>query len=149
MKSSLLRPLAALAVAGLVCGLWPGEARATTATIQRSIENLTLFPFDVILSPVVAGQTLYTNLRDIEDSTAVRIAYPVPGYIWLTAVQIGAGVLRGVTGAFELIPGLILIPLDADLDPLYDPADENSAMVDYELPFYHVRFGINYTTAGY
>jgi hypothetical protein len=134
---------------GLVCSLSPGQAHATSATIKRSIENITLFPFDVVMSPVVAGQTLYTNLNDIEDSTAVRIAYPVPGFIWLTAVQIGAGVLRGVTGVFEFLPGLILIPLEADLDPLFDPADENEALIDYELPFYHLRFGINYTTAGY
>jgi hypothetical protein len=149
VKSLLLRPLAGLAIVGLVCSLSPGQADATSATIKRSIENITLFPFDVVMSPVVAGQTLYTNLNDIEDSTAVRIAYPVPGFIWLTAVQIGAGVLRGVTGVFEFLPGLILIPLEADLDPLFDPADENEALIDYELPFYHLRFGINYTTAGY
>jgi hypothetical protein len=146
---SLLRPLAGLAIAGLVCSLSPVQAHATSATLKRSIENITLFPFDVAMSPIVAGQTLYTNLRDIEDSTAVRIAYPLPGYVWLTAVQIGAGVLRGVTGVFELIPGLILLPLDADMAPLFDPADENEALVDYELPFYHLRFGINYTTAAF
>jgi hypothetical protein len=98
--------LAGLAIAGLVCSLSPVQAHATSATLQRSIENITLFPFDVAMSPIVAGQTLYTNLNDIEDSTAVRIAYPLPGFVWLTAVQIGAGVLRGVTGVFELIPGL-------------------------------------------
>jgi hypothetical protein len=144
--------LAGFALAGLVCSLSLVQAHATSATLKRSIENMTLFPFDVLMSPVVAGQTLYTNytnLRDIEDSTAVRIAYPIPGYVWLTAVQIGAGVLRGVTGVFEFIPGLILLPLDADMAPLFDPADENEALVDYELPFYHMRFGINYTTAGY
>lgn len=147
--SSVLRPLTGLVVAGLLCSLSPGQAHATTDTLKRSVENITLFPLDVAMSPIVAGQTLYTNLRDIEDSTAVRIAYPLPGMVWLTAVQIGAGVLRGVTGVFELLPGLILLPLDADLDPLFDPADENEALIDYELPFYHVRFGINYTTAGF
>jgi hypothetical protein len=122
---SLLRPLAGLAIAGLVCSLSPVQAHATSATLQRSIENITLFPFDVAMSPIVAGQTIYTNLNDIEDSTAVRIA------------------------VFELIPGLILLPLDADMAPLFDPADENEALIDYELPFYHLRFGINYTTAGF
>ncbi len=146
---SLLRPLTGLAMAGLVCSLSPVQAHATSATIKRSIENITLFPLDVAMSPIVAGQTLYTNLRDIDDSTAVRIAYPLPGYVWLTAVQLGAGVLRGVTGVIEFLPGLILLPLDADLTPLFDPAAENDALVDYELPFYHLRFGINYTTVGY
>ncbi|MEN8185431.1 MAG: hypothetical protein ABFS46_23180, partial [Myxococcota bacterium] len=128
----------------------PGPAQADASTLKRSMENLTLFPFDVLMSPVVAGKTLVTNLRDIDDSPAVKIAYPIPGYIWLTGVQIGAGVLRGVTGAFELLPGLILLPFDASMDPLFDPADENEAIVDWDgIPFYHVRFGIDYTTAAY
>ena len=146
---SPLRPLAALAALALVALLPPAEAQAGAQTLKRSIENITQCPLDLALSPVVAGQTLYTNMRDIDDSTAVRIAYPVPGYVWLTSVQIGAAVLRGVTGVFEFIPGLILLPFDTELDPLFDPAQENQALVDTETPVFHFRFGINYTTAGY
>ena len=136
----------ACAVAGLV-GFAPA-ASATTATLKRSIENLTQWPLDLALSPVVAGKTNYENLNSVDDSTAVRIVYPIPGYIWTTSVQVGAAVLRGVTGVFELLPGLILLPLDADMDPLFDPAAENTGLVDFDSSVYHVKFGINYTAGG-
>jgi hypothetical protein len=142
----LARPVTLVALA-LALGLAAPSAQATPATIKRSMENMTLAPLDIALSPVVAGKTIYQNLQDIEDSRAVRIAYPVPGFVWLTTVQIGAGVLRAVTGVFEFIPGLILIPFDTDLDPLFDPATENEALVDVETPVYDLRFGINYTSA--
>ncbi len=126
----------------------PSGASATPATLKRSVENLTLWPLDLALSPVVAGKTIYNNLNSIEDSTGVRIAYPIPGFVWVTSVQIGAAVLRGVTGVFEFIPGLLLLPFDADLDPLFDPAAENEALVDFDNPVYHVKFGTDYTSGG-
>lgn len=143
------RPWIALAAALLLLGLATTPAHASPATLKRSIENLVLSPFDILMSPIVAGKTVYNNLRDIDDSTAVRIVYPLPGWAWVTMVQAGAGALRCVTGALELVPGIVLLPFDADLQPLFDPADENEALVDYELPFFHVRFGIDYTTAAY
>lgn len=146
------RLVARLALVGAVFALVfmiSSPVSASPETLKRSIENLTLFPLDIALSPVVAGKTVYQNMRDIDDSTAVRIAYPVPGFLWVTFVQSFSSVLRGVTGAFELLPGIGLLPFDADLEPLFDPADENEALVDYETPVYNVRFGVNYTTAGY
>jgi hypothetical protein len=136
----------ALAVLALLA--LPTAAPATPATFKRSIENLTQWPLDLALSPVVAGNTIYNNLNSIDDSTGVRIAYPIPGFVWTTSVQMGAAVLRGVTGVFELVPGLILLPLDADMDPLFDPAVENPALVDYDNPVYHVKFGTDYTSGG-
>jgi len=122
---------------------------ASPQTLKRSIENLTLWPLDLALSPVVAGKTVYQNLQDIDDSDAVRVAYPIPGFVWVTFVQAGSAVLRGVTGAFELLPGLGLLFFDADLDPLFDPADENEALVNLETPVYNLKFGISYTSSGY
>jgi hypothetical protein len=136
-----------LALAAAVA-LVPAAASATPATFKRSMENLTQWPLDLALSPVVAGNTIYNNLNSIDDSTGVRIAYPIPGFIWTTSVQAGAAVLRGVTGVFELVPGLILLPLDGDMDPLFDPAVENPALVDFDNPIYHVKFGTDYTSGG-
>ena len=143
----LSRTTTALGVAAAVA-FAPVAASATPATFKRSIENLTQWPLDLALSPVVAGKTIYTNLQDVNDSTGVRIAYPIPGFVWTTSVQVGAAVLRGVTGVFEFLPGLILLPLDADMDPLFDPAVESSALVDYDNPVYHVKFGTDYTSGG-
>lgn len=126
-----------------------GPVLASPETLKRSIGNLTQFPLDLALSPVVAGKTVYQNLRDIDDSMAVKIFYPVPGFVFVTFVQAGAAVLRGVTGVFEFFPGLGLLPFEADLDPLFDPADENEALVDYETPVFNFKFGVSYTSSGY
>jgi hypothetical protein len=122
---------------------------ASPETLKRSVENLTQWPLDLALSPVVAGKTVVQGLQDIDDSTAVKIAYPVPGFVWVTFVQAGTAVLRGLTGVFEFLPGLGLLPFEADLDPLFDPAYDNEALVDFETPVYHIKFGISYTSAGY
>ncbi len=146
------RLAARLALVGAVFALVfmiASPVSASPETLKRSVENLTLWPFDLALSPVVAGQTVYQNIRDIDDSTGVRVAYAVPGFVWVTFVQMGAAVIRGVTGAFEFLPGLGLLFFDADLDPLFDPADENEALVDLETPVYNVRFGMSYTSSGY
>jgi len=151
--SPVLRRLAArLALVGAVFALVfmvSSPVTASPETLKRSVENLTLWPLDLALSPVVAGKTVVQNLQDIDDSTAVRIAYTVPGFVWVTFVQAGTAVLRGVTGVLEFLPGLGLVFFETDLDPIFDAADENEALVDFETPVYHLKFGISYTSAGY
>lgn len=124
-------------------------AGATPATLKRSIENMTQWPLDAALSPYVAGNSIYQNMQSETDTTAVKIAYPVPGYAWNLMVQLGASVLRGVSGVIELVPGLILLPLDAEFDPLFDPVEDNPAVVEFDNPVYRLRFGVTYTTGGY
>ncbi len=155
------RLAAALAVASLLA--WaPAAAQASPETLQRSIGNMIQTPLDIALAPIVAGRTLINNLRDIDDTTAVKVAYAVPGYFWLAGVQIGGAALRGVAGLLELVPGLILLPLATDLDALYDPADRGAAMFEMENPLaendiarwiplitWNVRFGVTYTSAEY
>jgi hypothetical protein len=151
--SPALRRLAArLALVGAVFALVfmvSSPVTASPETLKRSVENLTQWPLDLALSPVVAGKTVYQNLRDIDDSTAVRIVYPVPGFVWVTFVQAGTAVLRGVTGVLEFLPGLGLVFFETDLDPIFDAADENEALVDFETVVHHFKFGISYTSAGY
>ncbi len=138
-----------LAAAFLVAGLLAlpvAPAGASPKTLKRSMENLTMWPLDVASSPVVAGYSIYKNMRDIGDSTAVRIFYPLPGFAWNTMVQVGAGVLRGVTGAIEFVPGVVLLPFDADMDPLFDPSLDNEALVNWENGIFDVKFAVDYTT---
>jgi hypothetical protein len=143
---TLRRLASVIAVASmLVLGL-AAPAAASPQTIKRSVQNLTQWPLDVVLSPVVAARDIFVNMREIEDSLAVKIFYPVPGWAWNTMVQGGAGVLRGVTGAIEVVPGVLLLPFpNADLDPLFDPAEENEGLVRWENGYYDVNFGISYT----
>jgi hypothetical protein len=146
---SILRRALAVGAASALLALAAVPAAATPSTLKRSVENLTQWPLDIAMSPYVAGQTIYQNMQSEGDTTAVRIVYPVPGYAWNLMVQIGASVLRGVTGAIEFLPGLILLPLDAELDPLFDPVVDNPAVVDVPTPVYDLRFGVTYTTGGY
>ena len=122
---------------------------ATPETLKRSVENLTQWPLDLVLSPVVAGKTVYTNLNDIDDSPAVQVAYTVPGFAFVTFVQLGAATLRGLTGALELLPGIGLLFFETDLDPLFDPSVDNEALVDFENPVLNLKFGVSYTSSGY
>jgi len=132
-----------------VAGLLAAPMGATPATLKRSVENLTQWPLDIAAAPVTSGVTIYRNMQNIGDSTAVRIAYPVPGYAWNLFVNMGAGVLRGVAGALELLPGIALAFTDAELTPIFDPAAKNTGLVNFENGIYDVNFGIDYTTPGY
>ena len=160
------RPNTRLAALGaslaLLVTLLPASAQASPETLRRATGNIIQAPLDVFLAPIVAGRTLVGNLRDIDDTTAVRVFYAVPGYLWLTGVQVGAGVLRGVSGALELLPGIFLLPFETDIDPLFDPADRGAALVEWENEFaenpimqwipiatWNVRFGVTYTSADY
>lgn len=130
----------------------PGLAGSDNgSTLIRALTNTIFGPVDIALSPVVAGVSIYQNLKDVDDSLAVKIAYPVPGYFWVTGVQLGAGGLRTVTGlVLELVPGAILafIP-NAEMDPMFDPVDRGSALVDWDNDNFPVKFGINYTTPAF
>ncbi|MCZ6464194.1 MAG: hypothetical protein O7A09_07630, partial [Proteobacteria bacterium] len=75
--------------------------------------------------------------------------YTVPGYLWMLGVQVGASSVRTITGALELIPGIFLLPFEADLDPLYDPVDNSSALVEWENGVIDVKFGIAYQGPSY
>jgi hypothetical protein len=119
-------------------------ASASPETLKRSAGNILFAPLDIVLAPVVAGQIIYTNLREIDDSRWVRIVYPVPGYFWILGVEIGGSILREVAGLIELLPGLGLLFFDADLDPLYHPVELGDALVDAETKVLNVKFGVNY-----
>jgi hypothetical protein len=125
----------------------PGDARATTATIKRSVQNLLLFPVDFALSPYVASKALYERWSTTDDTKAVKYAYALPAIPWSIGVNMGASVLRGVAGALEFLPGLVLIPFDADMNQLFDPAENNAALFDSgEDNFARARIGVDYVS---
>ena len=116
-------------------------------TLVRSLQNLILFPFDVALSPIVGGKAIWEKWRDSDDTTAVKWGYAPFAPIWGISVQAGASVLRGVSGALELLPGLVLLPFDAEMDPLYDLAETQPALVDQEAGPVKFRLGVDYLTS--
>ncbi len=139
------RGLAALALAASL--LAPGAAQAGGATLKRSIGNLVQAPIDVAIAPITAGVVEVRNLRSIDDTLPVKIAYAVPGYLWLTGLTAGASVLRMLAGALELVPGIILLPFDAEMDALFDPAESGNALISYDTPPMDIRIGVDYTAA--
>jgi hypothetical protein len=125
-------------------------ASATTAVLKRAFENMPQGAGDVVLAPYTAGHTLYTNLTTIEDTLGVRIAYAVPGYAWNLMSNAGGGLIRMLTGVLELPTGLVLLFSDAEMEPLFDPAEDNEALITFDEyeDIYRVKTGISYTAGG-
>jgi hypothetical protein len=140
------RACSLLAVASLLL-MAPVSAQASTKTLARSVSNIFFAPLDILLSPVTAGKGEVEKLTDIEDTMGVRIAYAIPGYFWYTGVIMGAGAIRGLTGLIQFIPGVLLLPFQKDLDPLMDPVDRASALVEFDYELFPIKFGIDYTSA--
>ena len=125
-------------------------AAATTAVLKRSFENMPQGVGDALLSPYTAGKAIYDNMTTIEDTTPVRIVYAVPGYAWNVMSNFGGGVIRSLTGVLELPAGLVLLFSDAEMEPLFDPAEDNEALITYDEyeDIYRVKMGISYTAGG-
>ncbi len=119
-------------------------AAASPETIKRSISNILFGPLDMLLSPIVGTRSVYNNLRDIDDTMGVRIFYTIPGIAWNIAFVLGGGAVRTFTGLLEFIPGLILIPFEADMDPIFAPPERADALIDEEYDLMTVKIGINY-----
>jgi hypothetical protein len=137
----------ALAAALLALGLGlaaPLPAAASPETLKRSVSNMLFGPVDVVFSPVVGTQTVYRNIQDIDDSMWVRVVYLLPGVAWNITLEAGSGLIRCMTGVIEFLPGLGLLPFEADLDPIFAPAEKADALVDVDTPVLNVKFGINY-----
>lgn len=143
-----LRAVAVVAVLAAASAV-TSPALASPETLKRSVTNIAFAPLDIVLAPVVAGQTIYNNMRDIDDSRWVRIVYPIPGFVWTTGTQIGGGILREITGLIELLPGLGLVFLEADLQPLYDPVERGEGLIDIETDNFAIKIGVNYTSIPY
>lgn len=138
-----------LAAVVLSIGL-AGPASATTDVIQRSFENMPQGLLDSLLSPYTAGRSIYNNMTTIQDTPGVRVAYLVPGYAWNVMCNFGGGLIRSLTGVMELPTGLVLLFSDAEMEPLFDPVEDNEAVVylDQFEDTYRVKFGVNYTAGG-
>lgn len=137
------RVLASALSVFLLVGL-AGSAGATDLTLKRGVTNLLFGPLDMVLSPIVGPRSVYRNLQDIDDSTGVRIAYAVPGVIWNTTFNACGGFVRTLTGLFEIGPGVLLLPFEADMDPIFAPPERASALIDEETSFTTIKIGINY-----
>ena len=134
--------LASIAVWSVTGAALP--ASASSETLKRSLTNLAFGPLDFALAPVTGATGVYRNLQDIDDTMGVRVFYAVPGVVWNTAFNMGGGVLRVFTGALELVPGILLLPFEADMTPLFAPPERAPALIDEETDSLSIKIGIDY-----
>jgi hypothetical protein len=144
-----VRALAPLAAACLLSLASP--AAATPQTILRGIGNVALAPLDAALAPVSTFIGIRENLKNIDDSRGVRLFYPVPAYFYAVGLQLHCAWIRATTGFVEIGAGLLVLPLDTDIEPLFDPVDDATALVEIDIDYmdYPLRFGVNYTASAY
>ena len=138
------RVVSALLAALLVVGA-AAPASASSETLKRAHSNLAFGPLDFVLSPVTGTTGVYNNLQDIDDTMAVRVVYTIPGVVWNTAFNMGGSVLRTFTGLLEVVPGILLLPFEADMDPIFAPPERAPALIDEEFDNFSLKIGINYT----
>jgi hypothetical protein len=147
MKRPRPRALVLVTLLGVLFAASP--AAATYETLKRSLGNIVLAPVDLALSPVVATHTIYNNLRDVDDSLGVRLAYVPIGVCWNTGVQVMAAVVREISGLLEFVPGLIVLPLEADLDAIFAPVERGNALLEVDTTALRLKIGVDYTTVPY
>jgi hypothetical protein len=135
--------LLCLAAATLLLGV-AGPASASPETLKRSVSNVLFGPLDFALGPITGTRSVYSNLQNIEDTTGVRVVFAVPGAAWSSAMNMAGGVLRTFTGLLEFVPGLVLLPFEADMDPLFTMPERQDALIDEEFDFMTVKIGVNY-----
>ena len=148
MSHALPSPLRRVAVAAalpLALGA-ASPAQAGPDTLKRSVGNIVFAPIDMVLSPFIAANTIYTNLRNVDDSVGVRVAYVPMGFAWNTGVQAMGAVTREISGLLELLPGIGLFFLNADMDPLLAPVERGNALMSVDNDIFPVKVGIDYTT---
>ena len=142
-----LRARGAVVAAALLLALGAASpAQAGPDVLKRSVGNILFAPIDLVLSPFIAANTMYTNLRNVDDSIGVRVAYVPMGFAWNTGVQAMGAVTREITGLLELLPGIGLFFLDADMDPLLAPVERGNALMSVDSDIFPIRIGIDYTT---
>ncbi len=127
--------LGAAILAGLgLALLGAAPAQASPDTLRHALANVVGGPLDVALAPATGAMAVAKNWYDVADSSAERAIYAPVGTIGLTILQVGTGVLRTVTGALQILPGLALFPFQTDLGPGLDPFSEGPALVDLSNP---------------
>lgn len=126
----------AQAGAGVALSLWlgVGAASASPDTLRMALEDILLGAADIVVAPANGCIATARNLDEVSDNVFLQGLYSVPAALGLTTLQAVQGALRTATGIVELIPGIILFPFEADLDPDLNVFRRGDLMVDLENP---------------
>lgn len=124
----------ALGAALLAALLLAAPSHASPDTFRRAIGNVIQGPLDVALSPALGGLATVRNAPEVADHPVLELLYAPFGWVGLTALQAGNGVMRTVTGALQLVPAVFLFPFEADLPDFLDPFSQGEALVEADNP---------------
>jgi hypothetical protein len=122
------------AVALLLVAFGASGAQASPDSLRRAIGDVVFGATDVAASPVTGGVATARNLPAVSEHGALQGLYAVPGWVGLTVLHAAQGALRSLVGVVEIIPGLALLPFDADLPEGFNPFRRGEALVDVENP---------------
>jgi hypothetical protein len=128
-----------------VLSLRAADAGASVESLKRSFENMTQGPLDLLLTPVVAGQTAYQNLKGEGATTGEMIRIGPVAYGGLLIMDWAAGFFRTLSGFAELPFGLGALAASPFTDwqpPAFFDADKPPALVDHPTSVYHIKFGV-------
>ena len=121
-------------------------AVAQPATMLNGVENVTMAPVDAVLAPVVAVQSVRTNLQEARMGPVGQSITMLVGVPWIWALQNVLTGARIVSGIGEMGLGLALTPAslftDVDERQLFD-ATTSAPMVNRQGAF-DVVFGSHY-----
>jgi len=119
----------------------PGAALASPDTLRMAFANLLQGPVDVVSAPVVAGRTMVHNAGEVGLEPVGPIAYGVLGSLGLTALQVGWGLARTLSGVALMLPGVVLLPFpDVDVPPEADVFSRGDALFAWKNPLGEAPF---------
>jgi hypothetical protein len=141
MLGRAIRFLAVGCMTSVLTSVPAPPARAGGQTLKRAVENLAQAPAELLVGPVVAGQTLHRNMQADGYTVAEQVVFSLPGFVWLGGAQFGMAAGRAVGGALELPLGLGFLFSKKEPSPLIS-IDTESALVDHPTKHFHIKFGI-------
>ena len=124
----------ALAITMTVSMATPRDALASPDTLRVAIEDIVFGAVDVVAAPVTGGVATARNLDAVSDNGFLQGLYAVPGWLGLTGLQFAQGSLRIVTGAIQLVPGIVLFPFEADVPEDFNVFRSGEKLVDLRNP---------------
>ena len=130
----------------LFAGLGPSPAQAEPTQFCRAMTTILLAPTDIVTAPVVAARDEWYGLTEMGDPLYMQMIGALPGYVFLTGMQLGGAVLRVCAGAFELPMGIINLFRDESPGPLFKSQDETWALYSEDWGPCPIRIGSSYNT---
>ena len=136
--------LIALPLLALVLAAAPAKADPTQ--LCRSLTSITLAPTDVLLGPFIAAKDIHYGLAEWGDPLPIQIVAIGPGYVYLTAMQLGGALLRVIGGIFEFPMRLFTFRREGAQGALNKSQDEAWALISKDIGYCPIRIGPSYNS---